>query len=113
MRYIKKYTVKEWKNFDNNFTIGVCNWCEFESVTPDDMGSHFEHTDHTFTWETRNIQEVMCKKYDIILTDWKTSGEKRKLVMQKITHILWLMLLQSFQALKAYNNQPKKRKRKR
>lgn len=77
MRYIKNYTVKEWKRFDID------------------------------------TQENMCKKYNIRLTDWKSSGEKRKIVIQKIAHIGGVMLLQSFQALKAYNNQPKKRKRKR
>ena len=87
MRYKKYFTVKEWKRFDTYA----------ERINGIDI----------------TAQEIMCKKYDVILTDWKTSGEKRKLAMQKIIHILWLMLLQSFQALKAYNNQPKKRKRKR
>ena len=59
-----------------------------------------------------DIQEIMCKKYNIRLTDYKSASEKRKILMQKIIHILWLMLLQSFQALKAYNTQPTKRKQK-
>ena len=59
-----------------------------------------------------DIQEIMCKKYNIRLTDYKSASEKRKILMQKIIHILWLMLLQSFQALKAYNAQPTKRKQK-
>lgn len=59
-----------------------------------------------------DTQEIMCKKYNIRLTDYKSASEKRKILMQKIIHILWLMLLQSFQALKAYNAQPTKRKQK-
>jgi len=59
-----------------------------------------------------DTQEIMCKKYNIRLTDYKSASEKRKILMQKIIHILWLMLLQSFQALKAYNTQPTKRKQK-
>ena len=34
-----------------------------------------------FTW---SIQEVICKKYDVILTDYKTRKEKTMLLLNKI-----------------------------
>ncbi len=61
MRYKKYYTVKEWKRFD----------VYAERVNGIDI----------------TAQEVLCNKYDIVLTDYKTAGEKRKLALQKIGHI--------------------------
>ena len=83
MRYRKYYTVKEWKRFD----------VYAERVNDIDI----------------TAQEVMCKKYDIVLTDYKTAGEKRKLALQKIGHIGGVIALQSYQALKAYNSKPVKK----
>ena len=59
------------------------------------------------------LSNLFSLNYDIILTDYKTSVEKRKLVLQKICHIGGVIALQSYQALKAYNSKPvKKRKTK-
>lgn len=85
MRYRKYFTVKEWKRFD----------VYAERVNGIDI----------------TAQEIMCKKYDIILTDFKTAGEKRKLALQKIGHIGGVIALQSYQALKAYNSKPVKKTR--
>lgn len=83
MRYRKYYTVKEWKRFD----------VYAERVNGIDI----------------TAQEVLCNKYDIVLTDYKTAGEKRKLALQKIGHIGGVIALQSYQALKAYNSKPVKK----
>ena len=85
MRYRKYYTVKEWKRFD----------VYAERVNGIDI----------------TAQEVLCNKYDIVLTDYKTAGEKRKLALQKIGHIGGVIALQSYQALKAYNSKPVKKAR--
>jgi len=83
MRYKKYFTVKEWKRFD----------VYAERVNGIDI----------------TAQELLCIKYDVILTDYKTSGEKRKMTMQKIGHIGGVIALQSYQALKAYNSKPVKK----
>ena len=89
MRYIKKYPVEEWNRFDID------------------------------------IQEILCKKYNITLTNFQTveeikiakkkaRREKQNNVIRKIGHIGGVIALQSYQALKDFNNsKPKKRKRKR
>ena len=89
MRYIKKYSVEEWNRFDID------------------------------------IQEILCKKYNITLTNFQTVDEikiakkkarreKQSKVIRKIGHIGGVIALQSYQALKDFNNsKPKKRKRKR
>lgn len=85
MRYRKYFTVKEWKRFD----------VYAERVNGIDI----------------TAQELLCIKYDVILTDYKTAGEKRKMALQKIGHIGGVIALQSYQALKAYNSKPVKKKR--
>ena len=89
MRYIKKYSVEEWNRFDID------------------------------------IQEILCKKYNCTLTNFQTveeikiakkkaRREKQIKVIRKIGHIGGVIALQSYQALKDFNNsKPKKRKRKR
>ena len=89
MRYIKKYSVEERNRFDID------------------------------------IQEILCKKYNVTLTDFQTveeikiakkkaRREKQIKVIRKIGHIGGVIALQSYQALKDFNNsQPKKRKRQR
>lgn len=57
MRYKKEYTVKEWKKFDK--------YAERENGI-----------DITF-------QEILLKKYDVILTDYKTKKEKLFAVIDK------------------------------
>lgn len=59
MRYKKYYTVKQWKKFDK--------WAERENGT-----------DYTF-------QEVLLRKYEIILTDHQTKSEKVKKILDKFT----------------------------
>jgi len=61
MRYRKYFTVKEWNKFDvtNEKHIG----------------------DKTYYL---NTQEVLCKKYDIILTDYKTKREKITGILKSI-----------------------------
>ena len=59
MRYQKFYTVKEWKRFDR--------------VAERENGN-----DITF-------QEIMLKKYEIILTDYKTKKEKFFAVLDKVS----------------------------
>ena len=97
MRYRKYYTVAEWKKFDQ--------WAE--RINGIDITS----------------QEIMCKKYDIILTDYQTadeikiekkrlSREKKIKVIKRIGHIGGVIALQSYQALKAYNSKPVKKTRK-
>ena len=85
MRYRKYFTVKEWKRFD----------VYAERVNGIDI----------------TAQEIMCVKYDVILTDYKTSGEKRKLALKRIGHIGGVMAQQSYDALKAYNSKPVKKKK--
>lgn len=50
MRYVKEYTVKEWKKFDK-------------------VAERENGVDIT-------MQEVLLKRYDVILTDYKTKKEK-------------------------------------
>ena len=71
------------------------------------------------------MQEILCTKYNVTLTDFLTVDEikiaKKKAIREKhirvikrIGHIGGVIALQSYQALKAYNSKPvKKRKRKR
>ena len=54
-------------------------------------------------------QELLCIKYDVILTDYKTAGEKRKMTMQKIGRLGGAIAQQSYDALKAYNSKPVKK----
>ncbi len=61
MRHKKKYTVKQWKKFkrfDKKETNGKVYWLD--------------------------VQEMMCKKYDIILTDHRTKKEKQKAFLRKL-----------------------------
>lgn len=72
-----------------------------------------------------DIQEILCKKYNITLTNFQTVEEikiaKKKVrrekqikVIRKIGQIGGVIAKQSYQALKDFNNsKPKKRKRKR
>ena len=58
MRYKKYFTVKQWKKFKKTKVKGV------------------KHNVDT--------QELMCKKYDIILTDYKTKRERIIIFLKKI-----------------------------
>ena len=71
------------------------------------------------------MQEILCTKYNVTLTDFltvdeikiakkKAIREKQIRVIKRIGHIGGVIALQSYLALKAYNSKPvKKRKRKR
>ena len=59
MRYTKYYTVKEWKKFDK-------------------VAERENGIDITF-------QEILLKKYDVILTDYKTKKEKLFRVLDMIS----------------------------
>jgi hypothetical protein len=87
MRYKKYLTVKEWKRFDQ--------WAE--RVDGVDITS----------------QEILCAKYDIILTDWKTKKEKILETCAKMGKVAVIMGKQSLVALDNYSKASKpKRKRK-
>jgi len=58
IRLEKRYTVKQWKKFKKTKARGIKH-----------------HLD---------IQELMCKKYDIILTDYKTKREQVIIFLKKI-----------------------------
>lgn len=60
MRYPKEYTVKEWKKFDRY-------------VTKEINGVKYY----------KNIQELMCMRYDIILVDHQTKKEKASAILDK------------------------------
>lgn len=117
--------MNEWSNFDTDIVLGVCLECDFETGDTDKICDHFDSTNHNFTWEIRNIQEVMCKKYNVILTDFQTkeeieiekkrlSRERKIKVVKRIGHIGGVIAIQSYQAIKAYNSKPvKKQKKKR
>ena len=60
MKDRKYYTVKQWKQFRNN------------TLKSNDAIQH------------QDIQEILCKKYDIILTDYKTKREQITSILKKI-----------------------------
>jgi hypothetical protein len=64
-------------------------------------------------WSRFNIdmQEKLCTKYNITLTDFQTVRTKRIKTIKRIGHIGGVIALQSYQALKAYNSKPVKKKR--
>ena len=57
MRYVKEYTVKEWKRFDK--------------VAERENGIEI------------TMQEIILKRYDVILTDHKTKKEKLNDILDK------------------------------
>ena len=61
MRCKKLYTVKQWGRFK-------------KILVKDDHGIKYNV----------DLQELMCKKYDIILTDYKTKREKITAILKKI-----------------------------
>ena len=54
MRYTKRYTMEEWNRFDKTSTKSI-NGKEY----------------------TMNMQEYLCKKYKIIITNYKTKQERK------------------------------------
>lgn len=62
MKYLKKFTVKEWKKFD-------------------------KYTGDYINGEELTAQEIMLDKYKIILTDHRTRKEKLNAVYLKIIHV--------------------------
>ncbi len=58
MRYKKYFTVKQWKKFKKTQVKGTKHYL--------------------------NLQEFMCKKYDIILIDYKTKRERVTIFLKKI-----------------------------
>jgi hypothetical protein len=58
-----------------------------------------------------DTQEFLCTKYNITLTDFQTARTKRINAIKRMYYIGRVILLQSYQALKAYNNQPKKKRK--
>jgi len=125
MRYIKYYSVREWKNFDKDIIISVCQECSFETGDKEKTYEHFDSTAHGFTWETKNMQEIMCKKYNITLTDFQTKEEieierkrlskERKIQMLKKTyHTMGVIAVGTLAMIDAFSTKPtpkKKRKR--
>lgn len=73
LRYIKKYTVKEWKRFDID------------------------------------TQEILCKKYNVFLTDYKTTREKKIAIVKRIGKIVGVISVQTYKALRTFEglNKPK------
>ena len=61
MKYKKRYTAKQWKRF-NKIIVKENNGVK----------NYF------------NMQELLCKKYDIILTDYKTKREQIISILKKI-----------------------------
>ena len=64
MRYPKSYTVKEWKRFNKITT-------DYEIID----GQKYYLT----------MQEILCRQYDIILTDYKTKKERFFEVIDKVS----------------------------
>ena len=61
MRCKKLYTTKQWKKFKKTKVM------EFDGIK------------HYF-----DLQELMCKKFDIIITDHKTKREQLLVILKKI-----------------------------
>ncbi len=89
MRYIKKYSVKEWNRFDIDTQEILCT--KYNVTLTDFL----------------TVDEIKIAKK-------KATREKQIRVIKRIGHIGGVIALQSYLALKAYNSKPvKKRKRKR
>ena len=74
MNYPKAYTVKEWKKFDKEIDGSL-------------IGNQYQYfnffTQRMESFESLTSQEIMLKKYDIILTDYKTKKEKLFSIIDK------------------------------
>jgi hypothetical protein len=106
MRYIKNYSMREWQNFDTDIVISVCHECDFETGDKEKTYDHFDATSHGFTWETRNMQEIMCKKYNISLTDFQTK-EEIETQRKKLSKVGVLKMIDTFSSKPT----PKKRRK--
>lgn len=76
MRYPKTYTQKEWNRFSKN------------EVSAEIIGNDYYFinflTGKKESYETISNQELLCLKYDVILTDYKTKKEKVMNIISKI-----------------------------
>jgi hypothetical protein len=127
MRYIKNYSMREWQNFDTDIVISVCHECDFETGDKEKTYDHFDATTHGFTWETRNMQEIMCKKYNISLTDFQTkeeietqrkklSKERKIQILKQSYYIMGVIAVGILKMIDTFSSKPtpkKRRKRKR
>ena len=76
MRYPKEYTQKEWSKFDK------------KEMPAETLGNDYQFvnffTQKKESYETISMQELLCIKYDIILTNYKTKKEKIFAVIDKV-----------------------------
>lgn len=76
MKYPKSYTVKEWNRFGKKL------------VSAETLGNEYQFfnffTKRFESYDYVTIQEMMCIKYDIILTDHKTKKEKVFDIIDKV-----------------------------
>ena len=74
MNYPKEYTVKEWKKFNKEIDISLIgNSYQFFNFFTQRMES----------FESLTTQEIMLQKYDVVLTDYKTTKEKLFSIIDK------------------------------
>lgn len=76
MKYQKQYTQKEWFKFEK------------KEMSADALGNDYQFvnffTQKKESYETISMQELLCLKYDIVLTDYKTRKEKLFQVIDKV-----------------------------
>ena len=75
MKYTKQYTQKEWNHFGK------------KEISADAIGNDYQFvnffTQKKESYETVSMQELLCIKYDIILTNYKTKKEKLFSIIDK------------------------------
>lgn len=76
MKYPKTFTQKEWSKFSK------------KEVKADMLGNEYQFinyfTQKKESYETVSTQEILCIKYDITLTDYKTKKEKIFSIIDKV-----------------------------
>ena len=76
MKYPKQYTQKEWSKFDK------------KDMPAETLGNDYQFvnffTQKKESYETISMQELLCIKYDIILTDYKTKKQKLFQIIDKV-----------------------------
>jgi len=79
MRYPKQYTVAEWNKF-NQYVEKKIECTDDSCQQRNWLGRKTKHT-HSFYIHS---QEMMCRKYDIVLTDHHTKKEKAVIILKKV-----------------------------
>lgn len=119
--------MREWQSFDTDIIISVCHECDFETGDKEKTYDHFDATSHGFTWETKNMQEIMCKKYNIRLTDFQTkeeieterkklSKERKIQILNQAYSVMGVIVMGILKMIDTFSSKPtpkKRRKRKR